>query len=198
MRRRSTRCSTGTSVAAGADVTTQPGFGDQVLSSLFARRIVFVHGDLTSDKASETAAALLTLDALGDEHVELRLQAPMASWEAAGVLIDVIDVLGVPVHTVALGIVGGGAVGVLAAGSNRSIAPHARLHLRHPDTTASGRPSDITRTIDAQSALQAEFQRLLAERTGRPEIEIEEEWGRGGYLDAPSAIALGYADSLSV
>jgi ATP-dependent Clp protease protease subunit len=176
----------------------QPAFGDQVLSSLFARRIVLVHGDLTSDRASETAAALLTLDALGDEHVELRLQAPTASWEAAGVLIDVIDVLGVPVHTVALSIVGGGAVGVLAAGARRSIAPHARLHLRHPDTSASGRPGDISRAVDAQTSLQAEFHRLLAERTGRPESEIEEEWRVGGYLDAPSAIALGYADSLSV
>ena len=94
--------------------------------------------------------------------------------------------------------VGGGAVGVLAAGSRRSIAPHARLHLRHPDTSATGRPGDIARTIEAQSALQGEFVRLLAERTGRPVLEIEEEWSRGGYLDAPSAIALGYADSLSV
>jgi ATP-dependent Clp protease, protease subunit len=173
-------------------------FGDQVMSSLFARRIVVVHGELTGDRASETAAALLTLDALGDEHVELRLQAPTASWEAAGVLIDVIDVLGVPVHTVALGLVGGGVVGVLAAGSHRAISPHARLHLRHPDTSASGRPGDISRTIEAQTSLQAEFQRFLAERTGRPVLEIEEEWGRGGYLDAPSAIALGYADALSV
>ena len=173
-------------------------FGDQVMSSLFARRIVVVHGELTSDKASETAAALLTLDAVGDEHVELRLQAPRATWEAAGALIDVIDVLGVPVHTVALGLVGGGAVGVLAAGSHRAISPHARLHLRHPDTAAWGRPGDISRTIEAQASLQAEFQRLLAEWTGRPVLEIEEEWGRGGYLDAPSAIALGYADGLSV
>jgi len=176
----------------------QPAFGDQVLSSLFARRIVLVHGELTSDRASEVAAALLTLDALGDEHVELRLQAPTGSWEAAGVLIDVIDVLGVPVHTVALGTVGGGVVGVLAVGSRRSVAPHARLHLRHPDTTASGRPGDIARTVEAHAALQDEFHRLLAERTGRPLIEIEEEWARGGYLDAPSAIALGYADSLAV
>jgi ATP-dependent Clp protease protease subunit len=179
-------------------MASEAPFGDQVLSSLFARRVVFVQGELTGDKASETAAALLTLDALGDEHVELRLQAPTGSWDAAGVLIDVIDVLGVPVHTVALGVVGGGAVGVLAAGTRRSIAPHARLHLRHPDTSASGRPGDIARTIEAQSALQGEFMRLLAERTGRPELEIEEEWSRGGYLDAPGAIALGYADSLSV
>jgi ATP-dependent Clp protease protease subunit len=179
-------------------VTAQPGFGDQVMSSLFARRIVLVHGELTSDRASEMAAALLTLDALGDEHIELRIQAPLGSWEAAGVLIDVIDVCGVPVHTVGLGIVGGGAVGVLAAGAHRTIAPHARLHLRHPETAVSGRPAELTRSVEAQTSLQAEFQRLLAQRTGRNVIEIEEEWDRGGYLDAPSAIALGYVDSLAV
>jgi ATP-dependent Clp protease protease subunit len=173
-------------------------FGDGVLSSLFARRVVLVHGELTGDKASETAAALLTLDALGDEHVELRLQVPTASWEAAGVLIDVIDVLGVPVHTVALGIVGGGAVGVLAAGTRRAVSPHARLHLRHPDTEASGRPAELARTVEVQTEMQRGFERLLAERTGRPLADIVEEWAAGGFLDAPSAIALGYADSLSV
>ena len=179
-------------------MASPPAFGDQVLSSLFARRIVLVHGDLSSERASETAAALLTLDALGDEHVELRLQVPTASWEAAGVLIDVIDVLGVPVHTVALGLVGGGAVGVLASGSHRAVSPHARLNLRHPDSRAAGRPSELARAVDAQSALQREFERLLAERTGRPVEEIAAQWAAGGFLDAPSAIALGYADSLSV
>lgn len=177
---------------------TSPAFGDQVLSSLFARRIVLVHGDLSGERASETAAALLTLDALGDEHVELRLQAPTGSWEAAGVIIDVIDVLGVPVHTVALGVVGGGAVGVLACGARRAVSPHARLHLRHPDAAATGRPDDLARSVAAHRALQTEFERVLAERTGRPQLEIEQEWSHGGFLDAPSAIALGYADALSV
>jgi ATP-dependent protease ClpP protease subunit len=114
------------------------------------------------------------------------------------VLIDVIDVLGVPVHTVALGLVGGGAVGILAAGAQRAVSPHARLHLRHPDTEASGRPAELSRAVDAHTALQNEFERLLSERTGRPVAEIAAQWAAGGYLDAPSAIALGYADSLSV
>jgi len=175
-----------------------PPFTSQVLSSLFARRIVLVHGELTGERASELAAALLTLDALGDEHVELRLQAPTASWEAAGVVIDVIYVLGVPVHTVALGVVGGGAVGVLAAGVHRVVSPHARLHLRDPDTSASGRPDELARSVHEQLARRADFHRLLAARTGRPVADIDAEWERGGYLDAPSAIALGYADALSV
>jgi ATP-dependent Clp protease, protease subunit len=180
-----------------AEPSARPSFGDPVLASLFARRIVLVHGELTNERAPEVAAALLTLDALGDEHVELRLQVPMASWDAAGVLVDVIDVLGVPVHTVALGVVGGGAVCVLAAGAHRAISPHARLHLRHPDGAASGRPDDLARAVAEQASRQAEFHRLLAERTGRPLPDIDAEWERGGYLDAPSAIALGYADALS-
>jgi ATP-dependent Clp protease, protease subunit len=179
------------------DPLARPSFGDPVLASLLARRIVLVHGELTNERASEVAATLLTLDALGDEHVELRLQAPMASWDAAGVLVDVIDVLGVPVHTVAIGLVGGGAVCVLAAGGHRAISPHARLHLRHPEAQATGRPDDIARAVAEQSARQAEFHHLLAERTGRPIADIDDEWEGGGYLDAPSAIALGYADALS-
>ena len=174
-----------------------PPFTSQVLSSLFARRVVLVHGALTDERASELAAALLTLDALGDAHVELRLQVPSAPWDAAGVLVDVIDVLGVPVHTVGLGVVGGGAVAVLAAGSHRIVSPHARLHLRDPEAVASGRPHELARAVRQQLERRVDFHRLLAERTGRPQADIDAEWERGDYLDAPSAIALGYADALA-
>ena len=181
-----------------APVATRPPFTDPVLASLFERRVVLVHGELTTERASEVAAALLTLDALGDEHVELRLQSPAGSWEAAGVLVDVIDVLGVPTHTVALGVVGGGAVAVFAAGTLRLMAPHAQLHLRPPDARASGRPADLTRAVAAQTDLQAEFLRLIAERTRRAVADVEAQWAAGGFLDALSAIAHGYADALCV
>jgi ATP-dependent Clp protease protease subunit len=176
----------------------RPAFEDQVLASLLGRRIVVVHGDLDGDRASETAATLMTLDALGDEHIELRLHAPGGTLEAAMVLIDVIDVLGVPVHTTALGVVGGGAVGVLAAGARRVIAPHARLHLRQPDITTSGRSADLQRSIAEHTSRRDEFYRFLAARTGRPVADIEEQWAHGVFLDADGAVGSGYVDAIAV
>ena len=43
---------------------------------LFERRIVLVTGRLDADLAAEAAAALMTLDAIGDEPIELHLGSP--------------------------------------------------------------------------------------------------------------------------
>ena len=82
---------------------------------LFERRIVLCRGVLDEPLAGRVAAELMTLDALGDGAVELRLDSERASLEAAWTLIDVIDLLGVPVNIVCSGRVEGAVVGLLTA-----------------------------------------------------------------------------------
>lgn len=149
-------------------------------------------GELDQAQASELAAALMTLDALGDEHIELRMNSSSGPLETGLVLIDVIEVLGVPVHTVGMGVVGGGAVGVLAAGDRRALSPHARLHLREPDLDITGRATDIERALAEEQARRDVFYRFLARRTRRPVSEIESEWTRSRFLTAEDAQILGY------
>jgi hypothetical protein len=58
---------------------------------LFERRIVLVTGRLDADLAAEAAAALMTLDAIGDEPIELHVNSPDGTLESAFVLIDTLD-----------------------------------------------------------------------------------------------------------
>src|SRR4051812_28344490 len=109
-----------------------PQLPDFLHASLFARRTVVLTGVLDEIKAGDAAAALLTLDAMGDERVELRLDCHSGSLDAAFTLMDTIDVLGVPVHITCTGMVGGAVVGVLAVGHHRSISRHGRVHLTEP------------------------------------------------------------------
>ena len=57
---------------------------------LFERRIVLVTGRLDDAAANEAAAALMTLDATGEEPIELHLDSPGGTLEAAFVLIDML------------------------------------------------------------------------------------------------------------
>jgi len=158
--------------------------------------VLMVHGELDHARSSELAAALMTLDALGDEHIELKLSAADATFEAALVLVDVIDVLGVPVRTFGMGVVAGGAVGVLAAGSRRGLSRHARLRLREPDVAVCGRATDIERTLAEHAARADSFYRHLSRCAGRSREEIESEWSAGSFLGAEDAVTLGYADEV--
>lgn len=169
---------------------------DDVRSALLARRVVLLSGALTAPSASELAATLLTLDATGDDRIELRLSTSGGPLDAALSVVDVIEVLGVPVHATALGTIEGGPVAVLAACERRAIAPHAVLRLREPDVQVAGTARDLERALAAQAAQRTSFLEHLARRTSRTVAELEMEWSRGAVLEAADAVALGYADEV--
>jgi ATP-dependent Clp protease protease subunit len=163
---------------------------------LLERRVVTITGDLDGPGASDLAATLLTLDASGDDRIELRLSSCRGGIDAALTVVDVIDVLGVPVRATALGLVEAGPVAVLASCSIRVLAPHATLRLRPPDLAIAGAAGDVERALAAQTSQLSRFYEVLANRTRRPLAEIELEWSRGPYLEAADAVTLGYADEV--
>ena len=169
---------------------------EQVLAALLQRRTVMVRGTLDHDQASRAAATLMTLDASGDDRIELHLTGAAGDLEAGLMLIDVIDVLGVPVDTVGLGIVSGGAVGVLAAGRSRRLARHARLHLRQPDQSIAGTAFEVERIVADHACRRESFMCQMVRFTSRPLDEILAQWDAGAFLDPADAVSLGYADSV--
>jgi ATP-dependent Clp protease protease subunit len=164
--------------------------------ALLDRRVVTVTGEVDGARASDLAATLLTLDATGDEPVELRLSGCRGTIDAALSLVDVLDVLGVPVHALVLGTVEGGPVAVLCASSRRVVAPHATLRLRAPDVSVAGSARDVERALASEAQQRSRFYELLAARTGRPFAEVEAEWSLAPYVEAADAVTLGYADEV--
>ena len=169
---------------------------DDVGRALLARRMVLVHGTIGADAASRAAASLMMLDAAADERIVLRLTAADATVEVGLVLMDTLSVLGVPVDTVGLGTLAGGAIGVFALGRRRSLSPHARLRLRMPDASVSGRAADIERALAAERAQLDRFLAALAERTGRPPDHLSREWASDRFFEPEDAVTLGYADAV--
>jgi ATP-dependent Clp protease protease subunit len=99
---------------------------------LFEQRVVVLHGPLDDMAVSRVAAELMTLDADGDSAVSLRLDSGAGSLALGLTLMDVVELLGVPVRGLALGQVGGAALGVLAVCTHRAAMPSTRFQLREP------------------------------------------------------------------
>ncbi len=128
-------------------MTTEPS--DSWLEErLFDRRIVLCRGILDDALAGRVSAQLMALDALGDGAIALQLDSQGASLEAAWTLLDVIDLLGVPVNIVCAGRVEGSAVGVLSAGTKRTALAHTRFRLTDPELEISGRTSELGALLD--------------------------------------------------
>ncbi len=181
--------------ADGASLVPR-GLADDVASRLLDRRVVLLSGDVDAARVSTLAAELMTLDALGDGHIELRLGTCAGTLDASLALVDVIGVLGVQVRTSALGTVEGGPVGVLVAGECRRITPHGRLRLCEPDAVASGTARDLERTLAERAVVREAFFAHVASRVGRPASDVEGEWERTSSLEALDAVALGYVDQV--
>jgi ATP-dependent Clp protease protease subunit len=158
---------------------------------LFERRIVFLRGPLDDNVSGDVAAQLMTLDASGDEPVQLHIDSPGGPLEPAFVLIDTIGLLGVPVHAVCVGRAEGAVVGVLAAAELRRASPHARFRLSQPDEKVGGVARDISTWVAHKQRLLDEFHRHLSAATGRPFEQVEADTSAGRFLDVDEAITYG-------
>jgi ATP-dependent Clp protease protease subunit len=170
---------------------------DAMRARLFERRVVVLDGDLDDATAGRLAAELMTLDALGDERVDLLLNSGTGTLEAAFTVMDVVDLLGVPVHVTCVGRAEGPPLGVLAVGTHRTAVPHATLRLSVPPNTYSGRAADVVRWAEEQHRQLERFAERLAAATGRPVEWLVDALHERRLVEPAEAIRLGIVDEIA-
>ena len=164
---------------------------------LFDLRIVLLSGPLDDEVGHAAGAELMTLDALGDGPVHLQIDSAGGTLPAALAVMDVIDVLGVPVRASCVGQAMGPAVGVLAVCAHRLMSAHARLRLVEPSVEVRGNARQLEQLASAHIDLWAAFCGRLSEATGQPVERVRDEADRGRFFTAPEAIEFGLADEVA-
>jgi len=168
-----------------------------VRRQLLERRVVGLFGPVDDRCATECAAALMTLDATGDSAVELQIDSADGSVDAAMALMDVIDLLGVPVHAWCTGRAGGPAVGVLAVCGQRVASPHARIQLTEPQVHFDGDARSVHMQAEEHLRRWATFCRRLSDATGTALQRVCDDTARGRFLSAGEAVDYGILDSVA-
>jgi ATP-dependent Clp protease protease subunit len=178
-------------------VTFSDRTADALHLQMLEARVVLAHGVLDDDLATRVATELMTLDAGGDAPVRLMLNSGGGSLSAAFTLIDVIDLLGVPVHATCIGRAEGPAVGVLAVATRRLALPHARMRLCAADDAFTGRADDVATWAARHDAETRRFCARIAEATRRPASWIETAMREGRWFDAHEAMRAGLVDEIT-
>ena len=133
---------------------------DVLARRLLAQRVVLLHGPLDEVSVIRVSAELMTLDAEGDDPVTLRVDCGEAALAPALTLMDVIELMGVPVRALCLGQVGSGAIGVV------SVCAPPRRHAQYPVLPVASRPPQLqahVRNVAQWAELRAgERQRFCA------------------------------------
>ncbi|MGD0380890.1 MAG: ATP-dependent Clp protease proteolytic subunit [Acidimicrobiales bacterium] len=163
---------------------------------LFDQRVVFLWGYLDSALASHLSAELMTLDATGDDPIQLHIDSPGGTLEAAMCLIDVIDLLGVELTATCIGQAAGPALGPLVVAHHRRATPHARFRLCEPVFELSGPARDLEAWAAHNRAHLRQFTERLAATLGSSPEALERDLAAGRFLDATQALEYGLIDEI--
>jgi ATP-dependent Clp protease protease subunit len=171
-------------------------FSDLLARRLFEQRVVLLTGPLDDLKAGRVAAELMTLDAEGDSAVTLRLDCAEGSLGTALTLMDVVELLGVPVRALCMGQVGGPAIGILALCSHRAAMPSTRFQLREPRTQMESSARHVAQWAELRTDERRRFCQRIGTAIGATPDQIEDDLTRGLFMDAEGAKAYGLIDEV--
>jgi ATP-dependent Clp protease protease subunit len=174
------------------------GDWNQVLAQrLFEQRVVLLHGPLDEATATRASAELMTLDAEGDAAVSLRIDSADGSLALALTLMDVIELLGVPVRALCMGQVGGPALGVLAVCGHRAAMPSTRFSWREPTTQMDTRAREVAQWAQLRADERQRFTDRVAAAIGRPPSVVADTLEGGTFMSAADALDFGLLDEIS-
>jgi ATP-dependent Clp protease, protease subunit len=163
---------------------------------LFEQRVVLLSGRLEETTATRVSAELMTLDAEGDDAVSLRIDCPDGSLALALTLMDVIELLGVPVRALCMGQVGGAAVGVLSVCHHRAAMPSTLFSLREPTSQFETRARDVEHWAQLRSHERQRFTDRVAAAVGRPGTSVADAFSKGVFMSAQEASDFGLIDEI--
>jgi ATP-dependent Clp protease protease subunit len=167
------------------------------VDQLFARRTVLLATALDDETASRVAAELMTLDALGDDPIDLWVTCAGGTLDAALTVMDVVDLLGVPVHATCLGRAEGPAVGVLAVADRRAASPHACLRFDAPSSAVTGRVGDVVSAADELRRRRHDFCARVARATGQSVEWVDDALRDRRRFEPIEAVRAGLLDEIA-
>lgn len=169
-------------------------WNDWARASLLERRTVLLDGPLDDDVANRVATELMLLDADGDDPAALRIDSAGGSLAAALTVIDVVDLLGVPVHATCVGRADGPAFAVAA---HRVVAPHAVLRLGDETPGREGRARDVLEFAEQYTLQLEQLARRLAAASTVDEQTVADMICRRARVSVDEARRLGFVDEVA-
>jgi ATP-dependent Clp protease protease subunit len=170
---------------------------DIVARRLLAQRVVLLHSPLDDFSVTRMAAELMTLDAEGDDPVTLRVDCGEAALAPALTLMDVIELMGVPVRALCLGQVGSGAIGVVAVCAHRSAMPSTRFSLSEPVTSLEAHVRNVAQWAELRAGERQRFCARVGAATGQTPATVESDLERGRFMGSEEALGYGILDEVA-
>ncbi len=172
---------------------------DHIYQRLLKERIVFLGSEVRDQNANAICAQMLLLNAEDPEaDIFLYINSPGGSVDAGMAIYDTMNFVSNDVATVGMGLAASMGQFLLCAGARgkRYALPHARIMMHQPSGGMGGSASDIK--IQAQQSLHIKkvLFDLIAQHTGQPVEQVEQDADRDRWFTAPQALEYGLIDKV--
>ncbi|MFJ9916016.1 ATP-dependent Clp protease proteolytic subunit [Actinacidiphila glaucinigra] len=172
-------------------------------SKLLQERIVLLGTPIDDTSANDVMAQLIHLEAAAPEQdISLYINSPGGSFTAMTAVYDTMQFVSCDVSTVCVGQAASAAAVLLAAGApgKRLATPGSRVLIHQPSfaEVIQGTTADLE--IQARELLRRrdQLEELLVRHTGQDRDRIRADIERDTIFDAPSALAYGLVDRLTM
>lgn len=150
----------------------------------------------TGLSAADFGAQLATAEASGEKRVAVRINSGGGNWAEGQSMYDMLKASALKVDTYCVGLVASAATLPFMAGNKRLIAAHGRLMIHNCASGAMGGIADFEVAIEQQKAINESMAQLYASATGQPLADIVAMMQKTTFLDAETAVALGFATGI--
>lgn len=181
-------------------VVEQSGKGERafdIFSRLLRERIIFLGSQVDDTSANLIMSQLLFLEAEDPEKdIYLYINSPGGSVYAGMAILDTMNHVRPDVCTICMGLAASMGAFLLSAGAKgkRMSLPNARIMIHQPLGGAQGQAVDIE--IQAREILyiKRSLNEMLAENTGKPLEQIEQDTERDFFMSPVEAQQYGLID----
>jgi|GEM_PF-5644286 len=146
--------------------------------------------------AAEFGARLAEAEATGEKRVAVRINSGGGDWQEGQTMYDLLKASSLKVDTYCVGLVASAATLPFMAGNKRLISAHAKLMIHNCASGAAGGIADLENAINQQKAVNASMAQLYATASGQTVEKCAELMAATTYMDAETAVALGFATGI--
>ena len=170
-----------------------------VFNRLLKNRVVLLGSDVNDEIANQLCAQLLYLegeDPNGD--IWLYINSPGGSVTAGMAIYDTMQFVSCDVATVCLGLAASMGQFLLTAGAagKRYSLPNARIMMHQPLAGLRGQAADIAIQAEQLAYTKLRMAQLIAEHSGQPLEQIQEDSERDRWFTAEQAKEYGLCDNV--
>ena len=170
-----------------------------IYSRLLKERVVFIVGPIEDHMANLVVAQLLFLESENpDKDVHLYINSPGGSVTAGLAIYDTMQFVKPDISTLCVGQAASMGAVLLAGGhkGKRYTLPHSRVMIHQPLGGFQGQASDIEITTREILKIKKELYSIIADHSGKPIKDVEENSDRDYWMTAEEALEYGMVDEV--